>query len=155
MLEIIRDLFRHQAWADVALLEAIAASDAARQDEDLLRLLAHVLAVHRFFVATARGVPPEFRQEPVALHVLTAGFAETHASTAAWLETLVEADLERTLDIPYFQGRVIPVRAALLQVVLHTQGHRSQCLTRLRVLTGTAPTLDYIIWSNDRLAARA
>ena len=56
--------------------------------------------------------------------------------------------LDELVQIPWFQDPAcrIPVREALLQVALHSHGHRAQNATRLRELGGQAPTTDYIVW---------
>ena len=40
----------------------------------------------------------------------------------------------------------------LTQIVMHSQNHRGQCLTRLRENGAQPPTLDYILWAKDRPA---
>jgi uncharacterized damage-inducible protein DinB len=40
----------------------------------------------------------------------------------------------------------------LLQVCLHSQGHRAQAAKLLRALGGTPPMLDFILWRVDRPA---
>ena len=41
---------------------------------------------------------------------------------------------------------------AYVQVCMHSQGHRSQCATRLRSLGGKPPVTDFIVWLKDRPA---
>jgi uncharacterized damage-inducible protein DinB len=38
----------------------------------------------------------------------------------------------------------------MMQVVMHSQGHRSQCATRLRQLGGTPPAMDFVLWLKER-----
>jgi uncharacterized damage-inducible protein DinB len=33
---------------------------------------------------------------------------------------------------------------------MHSHGHRAQCATRLRLLGGTPPAMDFILWLKDR-----
>ncbi|MBL8232675.1 MAG: hypothetical protein JNL98_29525 [Bryobacterales bacterium] len=44
------------------------------------------------------------------------------------------------------QGLNPSLAEAWMQVVMHSQNHRGQCLTRLRELGAKPPTLDYILW---------
>lgn len=155
MIDVLRDLFRHMAWADSTLAHAIAQNDAARQDQELRTLFHHILFTHRFFALTCQGLSvseQEFRV-PADFDALLSRCRETHETTDSWLRRLTDADLDRTFEVAFFQGRTIPFRDALLQVVLHSQGHRSQCATRLRLLGGKAPMLDYILWTKDRPAS--
>jgi uncharacterized damage-inducible protein DinB len=154
MIETIRELFLHQAWADQALIGAIEAHADGRDNEEIRTLLHHMLATHRFFVLNCQGLPLSQDENVVPADLQTIGsrYRETQEMTAAWLRSLSDADLERTLELPFFAGRQIPVRAALLQVILHSQGHRSQCASRFRMLGGKAPTTDYILWAKDRPA---
>ena len=62
------------------------------------------------------------------------------------MERLNEGDLSRPVDTPLFKDFHPSVQEALLQVVMHSQAHRAQCATRLRVLGGKPPTTDFILW---------
>ena len=155
MLPLIRDLFRHQAYADAAILKAIMNHGPAAADKDLRVLLHHILIAHRFWVLLSQELPFSADDEaavPDSLEPLLALYRETHALEQAWLERLDESDLSRPLESPYLPGRRVSVSEALMQVCLHSQGHRSQCATRLRTLGGAPPTLDFIIWLKDRPA---
>ncbi len=59
-------------------------------------------------------------------------------------------DVQR--EMPWLLARV-SIREAMMQVVMHSQHHRGQCASRLRVFGGTPPTLDFIVWLKDRPAA--
>ena len=50
MLETLRDLVAHKGYANAAILQAIARSDAAQADEGLNSLLHHVLLATRFWM---------------------------------------------------------------------------------------------------------
>jgi uncharacterized damage-inducible protein DinB len=153
MLTLISDLFRHQSWADSALLAAVRKHTPAAEDPQLRELLHHIVAVQRFFLATCEGKAFDRQQEmhaPATLDELTERFRVTHALEEQWIASLEETALSQTIEIPFFKGRAIPVWEALVQVCMHSQGHRAQCLTRLRTLGGQPPTLDYILWTKDR-----
>ena len=42
------------------------------------------------------------------------------------------------------------VAQALMQVCLHSHGHRAQCSMRLRLLGGTPPAMDFVHWLGER-----
>jgi len=69
-----------------------------------------------------------------------------------WLSQSADADLNRVLQIPTLPGQNISVTEAILQVTMHSHGHRAQCATRLRSLGGTPPPTDFILWAKDRPA---
>ncbi len=149
----IRELFQHQEWADSALLKAVRAHPGASEDEEIRRLLHHILVVQHAYLGILWGLPFDREKDgrpPASFAELEARFRAVHAKETARAANLEEAVLERMVDMPYVEGLRFPVRDGLLQVVLHSQGHRAQCATRLRVLGGKPPILDYILWVRDR-----
>jgi uncharacterized damage-inducible protein DinB len=52
--------------------------------------------------------------------------------------------------MPWIPGARPTLAEALMQVVMHSQNHRGQCLSRLRELGAAPPTLDFIRWVRDR-----
>jgi uncharacterized damage-inducible protein DinB len=149
MLALFRDLFAHQAYADAAMLEAIRQHEAAAHDEQLRSLLHHTLVAHRFWVLLSQDLPFVREAEalvPESLEAIAARYREAQTRERQWLATLQESDLDRLLESPFFEGRRYAVRDGLMQVCLHSQGHRSQCASTLRALGGVPPGLDYVLW---------
>lgn len=156
MIAMIRDLFQHQAWADASILGAVQAHSEAARDETLRQTLHHMVVVQRGFLALFHSRPFDFRAEmtlPASLSDQQRLFRETHAEQLAYVSQLQDADLARIFDMPWIPGCSPSVAEGLTQVVMHSQNHRGQCLTRLRTLAGKAPTLDFIMWVKDRPAA--
>jgi uncharacterized damage-inducible protein DinB len=60
---------------------------------------------------------------------------------AAFLRALDPARLEEIVTVPWFPSPHPPIRLldTMQQVVLHSQGHRSQNALRLRALGGAGP----------------
>ena len=54
----------------------------------------------------------------------------------------------QTVRIPWFPDPpcIITVAEALVQVAMHSQHHRGQCMTRLKDLGGEPKNVDWIIW---------
>ncbi len=155
MLATYRVLFAHQEWADRALLDAVRAHPGAMDDEELLRLLHHVAVVQRAYLGILWGRPfdREKESQPAAtFEALEERFREAHAAQADHLGRLEESELDRMVDVPMMRGMKFPVSHGLLQVVMHSQAHRAQCLARLRVLGAKPPILDFILWVKDRLS---
>ena len=61
-----------------------------------------------------------------------------------------ESEMSRTIDSPLIPGARCTVAQALMQVCMHSQGHRSQCAKMLRRLGGTPPMTDFILWLANR-----
>ena len=152
---MLLDLFQHQAYADAAMVNAIRRHDMAARDELLRVLLHHILISHRFWIHVSQGLPfsvEDEREAPDSLDPLVSQYRDTQKQEREWLAQLEESDLSRTLESTFFPGRLIPLSDALMQVCLHSHGHRSQCATRLRQLGGEPPSLDFIVWVQDRPA---
>jgi len=65
MVSLFQELFRHQAHADSALLAAIQQHANASNDEELRKLLHHILVAHRFWLHLCQGLPFSVETEDV------------------------------------------------------------------------------------------
>jgi uncharacterized damage-inducible protein DinB len=148
-LALIHDLLHHQAWADAELLRVTGSHAIASSDEKLLGALHHIVTVQRVFAAMLRGRISGIRNEVESVKSLPALqelFAASHSDLMAFMNGMVPEALERPVENPWMPDLKGTAGQILMQVILHSQGHRGQCLSRLRELTGAAPTLDFIIW---------
>lgn len=155
MLAMLQDLVRHKVHANAALLKAIRQSEAAAQDQELRKTLHHILLANRFWFSLALGVAFDAgieSQIPESLEAITARYRETHSQELEWVSQLQESDLARSLETPYIPGRQFSLAQASMQVCMHSHGHRSQCATRLRLVGGIPPAMDFILWLKDRPA---
>ena len=153
MLTLLRDLTAHKGYANATLLNAIRQHDAAASDLALRTLLHHILIANRFWLLACLSEPFLREQEsriPDSLDPLIAITGRpTTARPAGW-QTVDESELGRILENPFVPGGRCSVSDALVQVSLHSQGHRSQCATMLRQLGGTPPATDFILWVRSR-----
>jgi len=154
MLSMIEELMRHKWWANDKLLRAIEQYPAAAEDEELRKMLHHILVSNRFWLLTILGHPFDRESEmkvPANLAAFIDRFNETERLEAEWLSHASDSELERTLETRSSRlGIDVSVRQAILQICLHTQGHRPQCATRLRTLGGTPPGTDYVLWIKEK-----
>jgi uncharacterized damage-inducible protein DinB len=154
MRSMIEELMRHKWWANTALLHAIEQYPPAADDEELRRMLNHILFSNRFWLLTILGQPFDRESEmqlPANLVLIIARFKETERLESEWLAHASESDLDRMLETCSSRlGINVSVRHAILQICMHTQGHRPQCATRLRVLGGIPPGTDYVLWIKER-----
>ena len=156
MLQMLRDLIAHKGFADAALLKAIGQHEAAAADPEVRDLLHHILLANRFWLMSMLGQPFVLEEEshPAAsFDALVRRFATTHADESAWLTAATVADLERTLKNPLIPGGECSIGQALVQVCLHSHGHRAQAAKLLRRRGGTPPPNDFILWLTHRRAA--
>jgi uncharacterized damage-inducible protein DinB len=85
-----------------------------------------------------------------SFETLVQRYASTQSEEAAWLSTATEADLDRRLTSPLIPNRECSVAQALIQVCLHSHGHRAQAAKTLRRHGGTPPAMDFIAWLSTR-----
>jgi uncharacterized damage-inducible protein DinB len=154
MLSTIEELMRHKGWANSKLLLAIQQHPSAAEDEELRKMLHHILVSNRFWLFAILGRPFAREAEMRVLDNLAGiigRLKETEELESDWLSKASEPDLERTLETRSSQlGIDVSVKEALLQICMHTQGHRSQCAARLRALGGTPAGMDYILWIKEK-----
>ena len=154
MLQMIRDLMAHKKHANTLMLSAIREHPEASRDPELLELLHHILVSNRFWTLTCLGLPFDGAQEtivPATLDALIENYDATQRQEKEWMTRATDAEIARAIDSPLIPGTQCTVAQALMQVCMHSQGHRSQCAKMLRRLGGTPPMTDFILW----LAGRA
>jgi uncharacterized damage-inducible protein DinB len=150
VIELLRSLFHYQAWADAAILEALQAHPQSLHDEWLFKRLHHIVTAQRIYLSRCLARPVDAPKEsPASFDQLVQIFRATHEEELAFVAGLANADLERRFEMPAL-GSHPTVVEGLTQVVLHSQNHRGQCLTRLRENGAKPPTLDYILWAKAR-----
>ncbi len=157
MIDLLRSLFRHQVWADEALLEAVQAHPESLRDQDLYKVLHHTVTVQRLFLCFFQERPFDRAKEsqlPESFDQLVQLFRDTHIEELAFVDGLTERELDRRFDLPFLGSRPT-VAEGLTQVVMHSQNHRGQCLTRIRENGGKPPTLDYIRWAKNQHTDRS
>ena len=153
---MLRDLVGHKWHANAALFNAIRQNERAAQDEELRKLLHHILLANRFWLMLSLGQQFDFEKERHigdSLDLLTTHYRETQAQELQWLAQMQEADLERRLETPFLPGATFSVAEGIMQICLHSHGHRAQCATRLRLLGGTPPATDFIMWLKEKRPA--
>jgi uncharacterized damage-inducible protein DinB len=149
MLTFLRELLAHSEWANAIFFHTWGKSPA-RDHEEMRQRVGHILGVQGGFLSILRGEaaggppggPPPTYDELIKR-------AETgHAALRAYVASMDEAALSHTVRVPWFPDPpcVITAAEALVQVAMHTQHHRGQCMTRLKDLGGEPKNVDWIIW---------
>jgi uncharacterized damage-inducible protein DinB len=153
MIDLIRELFQYQAWADSQLIAAIKAHGPAAEDEELRKTLHHIVVVQRVFIQTCAGETFDLEKEkfvPSTMDEMERLFSATQERSGEFLAVLSPDALCVRLNRPPFDQWHTTVQTGLIQAVFHSQHHRGQAAGRLRALGGTPPTVDYILWKKDR-----
>ncbi len=154
MIEMIRSLFEHQQWADTKLLSAVSAHEPAASDSQMRWTLHHITGVQRVFLSIVHGREVDaaaMQQVPETVGEIEELFRATHREWKEFVDGLTVDGLGRRVALPRFGDFPLNVEQVLLQVVMHSQNHRGQCLTRLRELGAKPPTLDFILWVKERV----
>lgn len=149
MLTHLSDLIGHAEWANAVFFHAWGKSQA-RDHEEMRRRLDHIVGVQDGFLSVLRGQAPTWRPDgpSPSFEDLKARAQAGHAGLRAHVSTLDEEFLSRTVRIPWIPDPpcVITVFEAMVQVAMHTQHHRGQCMTRLKDFGGEPKNVDWIIW---------
>lgn len=146
-MELLKELARHQAWADAEHWKVIRGNPALLEDEEIHKRLNHMLNAPLMLMALAAGEHPDptVKKPPKPMDQLETDMAKMHEQLAA---AIASADLERKIQLPRgpkgpFEA---PVYVLLLQALTHSHHHRAQNAARMRALGATPPMTDYIVW---------
>jgi uncharacterized damage-inducible protein DinB len=149
MLTHIRELMAHVEWANAIFVHAWEQSPA-RDHEEMRRRAGHIIGVQQGFLSVLRGEAPGRPPggPPQTFDDLKIRAETCHAGLREFTEALEPETLTRTVHIPWFPDPpcIITVAEALVQVAMHSQHHRGQCMTRLKDLGGEPQNVDWIIW---------
>ena len=158
MLKLLRDLTAHKGHANRLVLAAIRDHESARQDPEILALLHHILVANRFWFLMWVGEPFVAEKElrpPESLEALIASYAELQMLEESWLAGLAEADLDRVIETPHIPGGRCSIAEGVMQICLHSHGHRAQVAKMFRARGGTPPMTDFILWLAERTRSGA
>lgn len=153
MLQMTRDLVAHKGFANARLLSAIRAHPAAAADAEIVGLLHHTLVANRFWFLTICGVPFDREREtaaPASLDALVESYAATQREEEAWIAGASAEELDRPVENAMIPGGRCTVAQGIMQVCLHSQGHRGQLAKMLRRHGGSPPMTDFVLWLAER-----
>jgi uncharacterized damage-inducible protein DinB len=154
-MQMLRDLIQHKWYANARFLGALREPAEVSGDKQLLDLMHHILVANRFWLQLSRSALFDMegeRRVPTSLEELISKYRVTYIEEDSWLGQITDSDLARQLETPYMPGRKFSVEQGIVQVCLHSHGHRAQAAVRLRQLGGTPPVLDFVTWLKDRPA---
>ena len=141
-------LFRYKAWADDALLTALAALDPETQAVQLaLKALSHSYAVDQIFAAHLRKKEHFYTSaNPMPLPTLDTLAADLRASDQvyiAYVAGLSPDQLAERIDFRFTDGASgrMSREEMLLHIITHGVGHRGQ-ISALMLLNSLSPAKD-------------
>jgi uncharacterized damage-inducible protein DinB len=150
MIDVLRDLWRYQAWADAQIWKAILKCDAAHDDVLVRERTLHAHQAQEAFLGFAMGEEVDFSRtdglsslveiREYGREVLDRGNRFLDSPDATWVDRIVAPPWPQEPPLRFSAGE------GLLQAVLHTQHHRGQNATWLRELGVEPPTIDFILW---------
>lgn len=150
MLDVLKELYAHQAWADARQWGAILAHAPAREDRDLFVRLVHLHAVQRAWLGRWEGAPVPFAEpgDFAGLQALLAYAQDVHGRLGAFLARLGEGELRGEVAYRDIHGNPWsqPLGDLMLHLALHSQYHRGQQATGIRALGGAMPATDLVAW---------
>ena len=161
MASAIADLFRHNLWANLRLLDSCArlseddlAATAPGTYGAVRETLTHLFASEARYVGEFTGKPPETRPQELPF----AGFDVIRASATESGEALIEI-AERAQPSDILRGTYrgapyeIPASTLLIQAINHATEHRAHIVSILSQRGVETPGLDGIAYATE--AARA
>jgi uncharacterized damage-inducible protein DinB len=162
MASTAAELFRHNLWANLRLLDACAelseddlAATAPGTYGAVRDTLTHLIASEARYVGEFTGKPPETRPEELPF----AGFELIRASATASGEELIEiaehTQPADTLKVIYREEPYeIPASLVLIQAINHATEHRAHIVTTLSQRGVKTPRLDGIAYAPEVARAR-
>jgi uncharacterized damage-inducible protein DinB len=145
--ELLKDLARHQAWADSEHWKTLHANPALLEDAELKKRLNHILQAGSMLATLAQGGTPDpasmkDRDDPAELE---AAMVEVNHAIQAALDSV---DPTQSITLPRGpQGPFeAPAGVILVQALTHGQHHRGQNAARMRALGVKPPMTDFIYW---------
>ncbi len=142
--ETLRQLARHQAWADAEHWRTLRDNPQLADDLEIRERLGHMLAANDRLQRRACGedVGEPMKVEPSELE---GAITKANADLIALVDS---ADLDSPVSLPRGPKGAFtaPVWALLLQAITHGQHHRGQNAARMRALGVAPPYTDFIYW---------
>ena len=149
MTSFLCDLMAHSEWANAVFFKAWG-NAPCRDLEEMRRRVGHIVGVQHGFLSILRGESPGSPPSgaPPSFDEIKSRAVMTHAGVREFTTGLKADGLSQTVRVPWFPDPpcIITVVEALVQVAMHSQHHRGQCMTRLKDFGGQPENVDWIIW---------
>lgn len=150
MVDHLRRLAAHGAWADARLLRATAS--APGDVAPVLRELSHIRGAQETWLSRVDGRSARLAVWPtLTIADLEADGSMLDAALRDRLADLQASALERIITYSNSAGTAFHTRLGdiLLQVFLHGQYHRGKANAALRAAGAEAVNVDFITWQRE------
>jgi uncharacterized damage-inducible protein DinB len=145
---VLQDLFRFKAWANDALLSALAKLDAKSPVTPLaIKALSHTYVVDRIFAGHLRRKDHGFTSANLSkmptLQELSVDIRDSDREYVDYVSTLDRAQLEEHVDFAFTDGALgrMSREEMLMHVITHGVGHRGQ-VSAVMLLNSLPPATD-------------
>lgn len=149
IVEHVIDLIRYEEWADAHFLQAWDQTADAANDREMLQRWEHAAAVQNAFYAVLIGNEVTFtRDEFPSVSELKRRSQLIHEQLKQLLQKYSSEDLKQPVVIPWMPDPKVTLTRleAITQIVMHTQHHRAQNMTKLQSYGGKPEVIDWILW---------
>jgi uncharacterized damage-inducible protein DinB len=150
MIEYVKNLLIYQEWADAVFLRIWEKTPSALEDSEMLERWQHVVAVQKAFYDLLKSNDSKLPQADLAAPYseLKEQSKTNHIQLKTLVSDLSDTKLDQKIEIGWLPEHpvVLTQMEALMQILLHTQHHRAQNMTRLKTLGGRRIVIDWITW---------
>jgi uncharacterized damage-inducible protein DinB len=160
MNELTKELINYQEWADAVFYKLWEKTPESHKDSELRKRWFHVTTMQNAALAVLKNEEPVELQPdaPIPeLNTLKRRSRENHRGLNEFVSKLQPDRWERRIHVPWVPepSFTMTVAELLTQIVMHTQHHRGQNVTRLIDLGGKPFFIEWIVWlQKGRPAAR-
>ena len=158
MIDVVRSLYRYNAWANARILDAATALEPARflatagpGGESIRDTLVHTLGAQWLYLERWQGRSPRSMPTPVEFDDVVAvrtRWDAIEAATAVFVAALTDATLAAVVAYDNFEGQrwAYPLWQQMLHQVNHATQHRSEAAMMLTQAGRSPGWLDYLYW---------
>lgn len=157
-LEMVRELFLYDDWANDRVLQAASSLTDEQLDRSidmgcgsLRRTLMHMLCAEQVWVQRWQGhgeTPWPDEKERAAIPAMVDRFHKARDVRTAFLRDLRDDALGREIEYRDSFGGLFVAKLGdmILQLCNHSTHHRAQAVNMIRRVGGKPPELDYLYW---------
>lgn len=158
MIDVVRSLYRYNAWANARILDAATALEPARflaaagpGGESIRDTLVHTLGAQWLYLERWQGYSPRSMPVPAEFDdvvTVRTRWDAIEAATAAFVVALTDATLAAVVAYDNFEGQrwAYPLWQQMLHQVNHATQHRSEAAMMLTQAGRSPGWLDYLYW---------
>ncbi|MBU2445821.1 MAG: DinB family protein [Bacteroidetes bacterium] len=150
MIELLRDMYHHQAWADAEMWKSLEAHPGALENTAVQKCLHHMhLAQHAYLsIVSGKELIRKRFEDFSNMNELKEYARINHSQALVFIKECTDSKLAEVVRIPWLRNPQLnlPVYQALLQAAMHSHYHRGQNAARLKELGGEPLTTDIIAW---------